>query len=126
MRPLFMAVMVVFCSSTRLDLPENDVITLIQEICFKDCRMVESTGKLLPCGKGETAVSCQATRPDCKASQVYNGQGCKINSCAFGNEIGLGGKIQATCCKETLTVGEVKKLGNDGSGPAGSNPYDGK
>ena len=83
---------------------------------------MESKGKLLPCEKSETAVSCQATRPDCKASQVYNGQGCKINSCAFGKEMGLGGKIQATCCKETLTFGEVKKFGNDGSNSKPYNP----
>ena len=76
---------------------------------------MESKGKLLPCGKSETAVSCQATRPDCKASQVYNGQGCKINSCAFGNEIGLGGKIQAICCKETLTIGEMENFSNNGT-----------
>mgnify|MGYP002803668375 FL=1 len=112
---LVMAVMVVLCSSIRLDLLENDVITLVEEVCFKDCIMVESKGKLLPCGKGETAVKCQATRSDCGASQVYNGQGCKMNSCAFGKKIGLGGKIQAICCKETFTIGEVKKLGNDGS-----------
>jgi hypothetical protein len=56
---------------------------------------LESLGKFIACGEDETAVKCRG------ASQMYNGKGCKINSCGFGEGDSFGGKIEAICCKET-------------------------
>jgi hypothetical protein len=56
---------------------------------------LESLGKFIACGEDETAVKCRG------ASQMYNGKGCKINSCGFGEGDGVSGKIEAICCKET-------------------------
>jgi hypothetical protein len=61
---------------------------------FAECRKLESLGESVSCDEGETAMKCLATGP-CGASQIYNGRGCKINSCGFG------GKLKAICCKET-------------------------